>query len=133
MYLLKDNLTLHPMLEKYNLMDYLFTQQLMSSTVGSHVAHPAKSKNKTSIIWAHPAIGKTYSVENGKYKNKIIDWDVEFNRKRDEWIAKQTNTQIGTPEFKLVQNEYLINWKNHEDFIQFVKNEWERISSGDRL
>ena len=30
------------MLEKYNLMDYLFTQQLMSSTVGSHVAHPAK-------------------------------------------------------------------------------------------
>jgi hypothetical protein len=26
MHLLKDNIMLHPMLEKYNLMDYLFTQ-----------------------------------------------------------------------------------------------------------
>jgi hypothetical protein len=26
MHLLKDKITLHPMLEKYNLMDYLFTQ-----------------------------------------------------------------------------------------------------------
>ena len=42
MHLLKDNLILHPMFERYNLMDYLFTQQLMYSTVGSHVAHPAK-------------------------------------------------------------------------------------------
>ena len=28
-------------------MDYLFTQQLMYSTVGSHVAHPAKGKFNT--------------------------------------------------------------------------------------
>ena len=43
-HLLKDVIKLHPMMEKYNLMDYLFTQQLMYSTVGSHVAHPAKGK-----------------------------------------------------------------------------------------
>lgn len=48
-HLLKDNLRLHPMLEKYNLFDYLFTQQLMLSTVGSHVAHPAKGKFDTLL------------------------------------------------------------------------------------
>lgn len=48
---IKDIMTLHPMLERYNLMDYLFTQQLMSSTVGSHVAHPAKSKNKIPTLF----------------------------------------------------------------------------------
>ena len=41
-HLLRDRIQLHPMLERYALMDYLFTQQLMASTVGSHVAHPAK-------------------------------------------------------------------------------------------
>ena len=128
-HLLKDYITLHPMLEKYNLMDYLFTQQIICSTVGSHVAHPAKSKNKTAIIWAHPAIGKTYSIEQGKYKDKIVDWDVEFNRKRDAWIANQTGFQIGSPEFKSARNEYLINWKNHKDFIQFVESEWKRVKA----
>jgi hypothetical protein len=53
-HLLKDNIQLHPMLERYNLMDYLFTQQLMCSTVGSHVAHPSKAKLKTPIIWKNP-------------------------------------------------------------------------------
>ena len=117
------------MLEKYNLMDYLFTQQIICSTVGSHVAHPAKSKNKTAIVWAHPAIGKTYSIESGNYKDKIIDWDVEFNRKRDAWIAHQTGFQIGSSEFKSARNEYLINWKNHKDFIQFVESEWKRVKA----
>lgn len=51
MHLLKDNIILHPMLEKYNLMDYLFTQQIMASTVGSHVTHPVKGtfNNFTNI------------------------------------------------------------------------------------
>ena len=126
-YLLKNYIQLHPMLERYNLMDYLFTQEFMLSTVGSHVAHPAKTKNKTSIIWAHPGIGKSYVVENTKYKNRIMDWDVEFNARRDVWIAQQTNTQIGTPEFKNAKTDYQVNWKDKPDFIEFVGKEWNRI------
>lgn len=126
-YLLKNYIQLHPMLERYNLMDYLFTQEFMLSTVGSHVAHPAKTKNKTSIIWAHPGVGKSYVVENTKYKNRIMDWDVEFNARRDVWIAQQTNTQIGTPEFKNAKTDYQVNWKDKPDFIEFVGKEWNRI------
>jgi hypothetical protein len=99
----------------------------MLSTVGSHVAHPAKTKNKTSIIWAHPGIGKSYVVENTKYKNRVMDWDVEFNARRDVWIAQQTNTQIGTPEFKNAKTDYQVNWKDKPDFIEFVSKEWNRI------
>jgi hypothetical protein len=105
-HLLKDNIQLHPMLEKYNLMDYLFTQQLMCSTVGSHVAHPSKAKIKTPIVWAHPAIGKTALIDNGTYADKFMDWDVEFNGRRDAWIAQHSKTKIGTKAFKKVKTKY---------------------------
>jgi len=28
-------------------------------------------------------MGKSWSVENGKFKDRIIDWDVEYNAIRD--------------------------------------------------
>ena len=37
-------LELNPIIEQYNYLDYLFTQEFMNSTVGSFVAHPAKGK-----------------------------------------------------------------------------------------
>ena len=118
----------HPMLDKYNSLDYLFTQEFMIAGVGSHIAHPSKSQNNTAIIWGHPAIGKTFS-KNGKYGNTYIDWDDEFNRKRDAWIAEHSGTIAGTPEFKAAKNEYLINWAQHEDFKDFVKQEWKRVKN----
>lgn len=126
---LTGKIELHPMLEKYNLMDYLFTQQLMYSSVGSHVAHPAKSKNKTDIIWAHPAIGKTYAVENNKYAHRIMDWDVEFNKRRDQWISNYTNVDINDKSFKTIREEFLINWNNYPEFKEFVTKEWNRIKT----
>lgn len=118
---------LHPMLDKYNTMDYLFTQEFMIAGVGSHINHPGKAKYKTDVIWAHPGIGKTYAVENTQYKDQIMDWDVEFNHRRDAWIAKQSGTIKGTDAYKAARNEYLINWKNHPDFQKFVKSEWKRV------
>lgn len=120
---------LHPMLDKYNMMDYLFTQEFMIAGVGSHINHKAKASNKTDIIWAHPGIGKTYVMENSKYKDQVMDWDIEFNHRRDAWIAKQSGTEKGTPQFKNARNEYLINWKQHDDFVNFVSEEWKRVKS----
>ncbi len=121
------NIEMHPMLQKWNAFDYLLSQEFLLSGVGSHVAHPSKAKSKTAVIWVHPAMGKTYTVENTQYKDQIMDWDVEFNRKRDAWIAKQSGTEIGTDSFKIARNEYQINWKNHEDFQEFVTKEWNRV------
>lgn len=81
------------------------------------------------IIFGHPAIGKTYSLESGKYKDKIIDWDVEFNEKRDKWIENHSNTVKGTPEYKKARNEYLIYPENHPDYVEFLTEEWERVKS----
>lgn len=123
------NIELHPMLDKYNTMDYLFTQEFMIAGVGSHINHPAKVSYKTPIIWAHPGIGKTYTIQNTQYKDQIIDWDEEFNFKRDQWIEKISGTIKGTESFKEIRNEYLINWENHADFQEFVKKEWERVKT----
>ena len=84
-------------------------------------------KISTPILWAHPAIGKTYSVENGGFSDKLVDWDVEFNRKRDLWIAQQSKTLLNSDDFKRARNEYLINWTDHPEYIDFVKDEWERV------
>lgn len=84
---------------------------------------------QNDIIFGHPAIGKTYSIEHGKYKDKIIDWDVEFNKKRDKWIESHSNTTKGTPEFKKARNEYLIYPEKHKDYVEFVTSEWERVKN----
>ena len=126
---LKDKLQIHPMLEKYNLMDYLFTQQIMYSSVGSHVAHPPKSNNKTAIIWAHPAIGKTYLINDNKYSHQFMDWDVEFNKRRDNWISQHSNIEIESDLFKSTREYYQIHWDEIPEFKKFVTKEWERIKA----
>jgi hypothetical protein len=35
-------LVLNPMIEHYNLLDYLFTQEYVTATVGTYLAHPNK-------------------------------------------------------------------------------------------
>ena len=37
-----NTLTLNPVIEQYNYLDYLFTQEFMTATVGSFIAHPPK-------------------------------------------------------------------------------------------
>jgi hypothetical protein len=80
---------------------------------------------KDKIIWGHPAIGKTTMLESNP--NAFIDWDNEFNRKRDNWIASKSNNVIGSTEFKKARNEYMINYNNHKDYTAFVTEEWSKI------
>lgn len=40
-----ESMTLNPILEQYNYLDYLFTQEFMLSTVGTFIAHKEKSKS----------------------------------------------------------------------------------------
>ena len=40
---------LNPILEQYNYLDYLFTQEFMCATVGSFIAHPEKSKSSNVL------------------------------------------------------------------------------------
>lgn len=44
-----DKIQLNPLIERYNYLDYLFSQEFMASTVGSFVAHPDKSKSSNVI------------------------------------------------------------------------------------
>lgn len=84
-------------------------------------------KPSDNIIWGHPGIGKTTALINNP--DLFIDWDNEFNEKRDKWIETKSKTKKGTPEFKKAKNEYLINYQNHKDFIKFVSNEWEKAKT----
>ena len=81
------------------------------------------------IIYGHPGIGKTYSFEQGKHKDSFIDWDVEFNSKRDQWIENKTNTKKGTEEYKKARNEYLTYPEKHKDYVDFITKEWERVKN----
>jgi hypothetical protein len=81
-------------------------------------------KPTDKIIWGHPAIGKTTMLESNP--DAFIDWDNEFNRKRDSWIADKSNTILGSSEFKQARNEYMINYDNHKDYIKFVTDEWNK-------
>lgn len=44
-----NSIELNPFIEQYNLLDYLITQEFMISSVGSHAAHPDKSKSNNVL------------------------------------------------------------------------------------
>lgn len=77
------------------------------------------------IIYGHPGIGKTTALE--KNKDQFIDWDVEFNKKRDKWIETKSKSKKGTKKYKEARKKYLINYKDHNDYILFVMREWDRV------
>lgn len=98
-HLLKDGLKLHPMLEKYNLMDYLFTQQIMSSTVGSHVAHPAKGSFSKLI-------SEKQLIKDGVFKSSSeLTTEVSFvsnlDTTRTTPVAARWNGTLGVIEVNL--------------------------------
>lgn len=82
-----------------------------------------------SIIFGHPGIGKTYALENKLDKGRFIDWDVEYNQKRDKWIEEHSNTKKGTQEFKKAKNEYLTYPEKYPDYITFITTEWNRVKN----
>lgn len=84
-------------------------------------------KKNVPIIWTSPTIGKTFALTN--YSDKIIDWDELFNRKRDQWIADNFKLNINSFEFKQKRTDILINWKNYENFQNFVKTEWNNAKN----
>lgn len=51
-YLANEDVELNPIIEKYNLLEYLYTQEFVLSTVGSHVNHPYKkaSDNLNDVL-----------------------------------------------------------------------------------
>lgn len=99
-HLLKDKITLHPMLEKYNLMDYLFTQQLMSSTVGSHVAHKGKTFN---TLTSAQQIQKDGFYKSGEELTTYIDFVSTISSDRTVPVAARWNPETRKMEINLEQ------------------------------
>lgn len=81
------------------------------------------------IIFGHPGIGKTYAIEHALHKGKFIDWDVEFNEKRDKWIEEHSGTKKGTPEYKKARNKYMIHPEEHPEYMEFITQEWNRVKN----
>ena len=95
---------LHPMLDKYNTLDYLFTQEFMIAGVGSHINHPGKAKFKTPII-------KGYPIE--AYHDKMIVWEEEFYPRYEKFLLKNNLTHDVT----------------NPNIDNFIKSEWKRIKA----
>ena len=105
-YLLKDMMQLHPMLEKYNLMDYLFTQQLMYSTVGSHVAHPAKGKFNTLINSKAVSNGDNYKSSTGVDMQLGVKVENSEDFFTDASMITINDQQIVQIDLQAMQHEY---------------------------
>lgn len=107
MHLLKDSMELHPMLEKYNLLDYLFTQQLMCSTVGSHVAHPAKGKFSKLVDFKQ--LQKDGFFKNSQELTTKLVFVDEIQSDREVPVAAQLRRD--GPEPTIYLNEKLLRQK----------------------
>ena len=133
------NIELHPMLSKYNALDYFFTSQYMYAGVGCHTNHPSKADYNVPIIYKHPKLGlSTFLQNNPQAANYLIDFDDFFNEKRDAFIEAQTGVEKSipfsddegyiyydtNPEWIKTKENYLIQNQNNPEFQDFVKKAW---------
>lgn len=133
------NIELHPMLSKYNALDYFFTSQYMYAGVGCHTNHPSKADYNVPIIYKHPKLGlSTFLQNNPQAANYLMDFDDFFNEKRDAFIEAQTHVEKSipfsddegyvyydtNPERTKAKENYLIQNQNNPEFQDFVKKAW---------
>lgn len=133
------NIKLHPMLSKYNALDYFFTSQYMYAGVGCHTNHPSKADYNVPIIYKHPKLGlSTFLQNNPQAANYLMDFDDFFNEKRDAFIEAQTHVEKSipfsddegyvyydtNPEWTKAKENYLIQNQNNPEFQDFVKKAW---------
>lgn len=133
------NIKLHPMLSKYNALDYFFTSQYMYAGVGCHTNHPSKADYNVPIIYKHPKLGlSTFLQNNPQAANYLMDFDDFFNEKRDAFIEVQTGVEKSipfsddegyiyydtNPEWTKTKENYLIQNQNNPEFQDFVKKAW---------
>lgn len=133
------NIELHPMLSKYNALDYFFTSQYMYAGVGCHTNHPSKVDYNVPIIYKHPKLGlSTFLQNNPQANNYLMDFDDFFNEKRDAFIEVQTGVEKSipfsddegyiyydtNPEWIKTKENYLIQNQNNPEFQDFVKKAW---------
>lgn len=133
------NIELHPMLSKYNALDYFFTSQYMYAGVGCHTNHPSKADYNIPIIYKHPKLGlSTFLQNNPQATNYLMDFDDFFNEKRDAFIEVQTGVEKSipfsddegyiyydiNPEWTKTKENYLIQNQNNPEFQDFVKKAW---------
>lgn len=105
---------LHPMLDKYNTLDYLFTQEFMIAGVGSHINHPGKAKYKTPIVFGDYS---HISEEN------IILFENEFDNRYQKFLATNpTDTDLNN----FIESEWkrIKNLANSQNKILVVNNEY---------
>lgn len=133
------NIELHPMLSKYNALDYFFTSQYMYAGVGCHTNHPSKADYNVPIIYKHPKLGlSTFLQNNPQANNYLLDFDDFFNERRDAFIEVQTGIEKSipfsddegyvyydtNPEWIKTKENYLIQNQNNPEFQDFVKKAW---------
>lgn len=133
------NIELHPMLSKYNALDYFFTSQYMYAGVGCHTNHPSKVDYNVPIIYKHPKLGLTTFLQNNpQAANYLMDFDDFFNEKRDAFIEWKTGVEKSipfsddeghvyydtNPKWIKTKEDYLIQNQNNPEFQGFIKKAW---------
>lgn len=80
------NIKLHPMLSKYNALDYFFTSQYMYAGVGCHTNHPSKANYDIPVIYSGTNIGEGLA-QSYQYYTQRLDQSYEDAKR----IAQQNN------------------------------------------
>ena len=135
---------LHPMLQKYNALDYLFTSQYMYAGVGCHTNHPSKASYDIPIIYKHPKLGLSTFLEKHPSATKyMMDFDDYYNEKRNAFIEAKTGVehyidQIDdegyvytdvNPAWEAAKNQYLIEYEQDPDYQSLLVKSWNEAKT----
>lgn len=116
---------LHPMLDKYNTMDYFLTQEYMIAGVGTHANHPGKAKYNTPTVFTDAIIDESNIVLNADvYLNQIDKNEPNYSQLIiQEW--ERLKTLANQQNKILVTNNTLL--QSQVD-AEFTKNKRKKFS-----
>ena len=104
----KVQLELHPMLAKYNALDFMFTQEFMIAGVGSHTNHPGKQNYslQTAYIYANDNRVNDLLEQN---RDRIFNFDSYYADMLDAYLnskikVEQSSSRYDAERFNIEQS-----------------------------
>lgn len=83
--------------------------------------------DKATVIWGHPALGKTTFMR--LLGDNVIEWDDEVAAAKREFVRNIIDPEHKMPnkEFYKARAAYEHNWRQHPEFIKFMQNAWNKL------
>lgn len=96
----KVKLELHPMLAKYNALDFLFTQEFMISSVGTHSNHPGKTNYNLQVAYVQSNDNRINDLIQ-QNRDRIFNFDTYYQDELNNYLDDKIKVEKSSSRYNI--------------------------------